>query len=281
MMDFLAQLITWINVPANALGRWLFVPLAGLGDWQSNTIISAVTGLVLMVIFKYTSNQRAIGRVRDSIKANLLALKLFKDSLLVTFQSQGRLFKSAFLLLFYSIKPMLVMMIPVCLVLSQMALLYQVRPLRKGEETIIVMQLNEKNASARPDISINSLQGVEILIDQTHISSKREVLWKIRALEDGYHNIVFLVDGQKFQKQIVVGDDIMPVSSKRPGWRWSDILMHPAEKPLGADSVVESITIDYPGRSGRIAGSDGWLIYFFITSMVFALAFKPVLKVRI
>lgn len=281
MMDFLAQLITWINVPANALGRWLFAPLTGLGGWQSNTIISAVTGVILLIIFKHTSNQKAIGRVRDGIKANLLALKLFKDSLVVTFQSQGRLFKSAFLLLFYSIKPMLVMIVPVCLVLSQIALLYQVRPLQKGEETIIVMQLNEEKASAQPVISINSLQGAEILIDQTHISSKKQVWWKIRALEDGYHNIVFLVNEREIDKQLAVGDGFKRVSSKRPGWRWSDILMHPAEKPLGADSVVESITIDYPRQGRTFCSIDGWLIYFFLASMVFAFAFKPVLKVRI
>ena len=49
-----------------------------------------------MIIFKYTSNQKAIGRVRDHIKANMLALKLFKDDMSVTFKSQGRVFGGAF-----------------------------------------------------------------------------------------------------------------------------------------------------------------------------------------
>jgi len=281
MTDFLAQLITWINVPANALGRWLFSPLTELGGWQSNTIISAITGVILLFIFKYTSNQKAIGRVRDSIKANLLALKLFKDSLLVTFQSQGRLFKSAFLLLFFAIKPMLVMMIPVCLLLGQLSLFYQHRPLRKGEEAVVIMQLKGRPESTWPQVSLDSSGGAEILLDRTRISSKRQIWWKIKAVGNGCHNLVFLVNGRELSKQLVVGDGFVRLSSKRPGWRWSDILMYPAEKPLAADTAVESISIDYPERSGNVAGSNGWLIYFFIASMVFAILFKPVLKVRI
>ena len=112
-MDFFAQIITWINVLTNTLGRFVLAPVGFLPGWLSNTIISAVTGIALLIIFKYTSNQNAIGKVRDGIKANLLALWLFKDSIIVTLQSQGRVFKGAFLLLFHALRPMLVMIIPV------------------------------------------------------------------------------------------------------------------------------------------------------------------------
>ena len=43
------------------------------------------------VVFKYTSNQRAIKRARDDIKAHLLALKLFKENTRVIFRAQGRI----------------------------------------------------------------------------------------------------------------------------------------------------------------------------------------------
>ncbi len=96
----------------NALGRFGLAPIADMPGWLSNTIIAAIAGPILMLVFKYTSNQDAIGRVRDSIKANLLALKLFKDSIAVTMQSQGRVFISALLLVFHSIRPVLVMLVP-------------------------------------------------------------------------------------------------------------------------------------------------------------------------
>jgi len=73
-MTFIAQIIAWINVPANALGKFFLAPIGMLPGWLSNTIISAVAGVILLIVFKYTSNQSAIGRVRDNIKADMLAL---------------------------------------------------------------------------------------------------------------------------------------------------------------------------------------------------------------
>ncbi len=59
--------------------------------WLSATLIAAVTGLFMLVIFKYTSNQRAVKQVRNQIKANVLALSLFKDSVPVSMRAQGRI----------------------------------------------------------------------------------------------------------------------------------------------------------------------------------------------
>ena len=55
MTDFPAQLVTGVNVVTNALGKFLLSPLSGLPGWVSNGIISAVAGVLLLIIFKYTS----------------------------------------------------------------------------------------------------------------------------------------------------------------------------------------------------------------------------------
>ncbi len=280
-MSFLAQAITWINLLTNGLGRFLLAPIAVLPGWLSNTIISAVAGVVLLIIFKYTSNQSAIGRVRDNIKAHMLALKLFKDSMSVTFQAQGQVFKGALLLLLHAVRPMLVMIVPVALLLSQMGLWYQSRPLMVGEESVVTMKLNGDIEQPWPNVNIASIPAAEVTIGPVHVFSQREVCWQIRALQNGYHDIKFQVAEEQVEKEVAIGDDFMRISAMRPGWRWGDILLHPAEKPFGPDSVVQSISIDYPDRLSRTSGTDWWLVYFFVASMVFAFIFKPFLKVRI
>ena len=281
MTDLLAQIITWINVPVNAAGAFLLRPVGSLPGWLSNTIISAVAGVILLMLFKLTSNQQAIGRVRDGIKANLLALKLYKDSILVTFQSQGRLFKSAFQLLFYAIVPMLVMIVPVSLLLGQMGMWYQVRPLLPGEEAVVVMQLDDKVDSAWPKVSIESTPAAEVIAGPVRVSGKRQIYWKIRASQEGYHRLIFKVDSQQVEKQLAISEGFMRVSAKKPGWKFSEILMYSAEKPFSPDSLIRSISIDYPERLSKTSGTDWWLIYFFIASMAFAFIFKPILKVKI
>lgn len=279
-MSFLALIITWLNVLMNAAGRFLLCWLPFVPGWLSNTIISAVVGVILLIVFKYISNQTAIGKVKDSIKANMLALKLFKDSMSVTFQSQGKVFKGAGMLLFYSLKPMLIMIVPVCFILAQMGLWYQNRPLMPGEEALVMMQLSQIEGDL-PDVIINCNSAAIVETGPVRIFSKKQIYWKIRAIEKGNHIIAFNIGDEQFEKQLAIGDGFMRVSSMRPGWNWSDILWHPAEKPLTPDSAVASVSIDYPERGKKIAGIDPWLIYFFIASMVFALLLKPILKVKI
>ncbi|MHC4457164.1 MAG: hypothetical protein ACYS0I_08740 [Planctomycetota bacterium] len=280
-MDFLAQIVTWINVPINAAAKVLFIPVKFVPGWLSNTIIAAVTGVILLIIFKYTSNQSAIGRIRDDIKANMLALKLFKDSMVVTLQAQGRVFRGAFLLFIYAIRPMLVMIVPVSLLLAQLGLWYQSRPLLPGEETVVTMKLNDNIETPWPIVSLEPISTVEVTMDPVRAFSKHEIYWKIKANESGYQHIVFNIDQQQIEKELAVGDGFMRVSIQRPGWHASDILLHPWERPFGPDSAVQSISIDYPNRLSKTSGTGWWLIYFFIASMVFAFIFKPFLKVKI
>ncbi len=280
-MQFAAQLITWINVPVNAMGRFLLSPIGVFPGWLSNTIISAVTGVVLLVLFKYTSNQRAIARVRDDIKANMLALKLFKDSIVVTLQSQGRVYRGAFLLLFHALGPMLVMMVPVCLLLVQMGLWYQYRPLGAGEKALVTVELDVDPYSLSTTPRIVSISGAEVTEGPCRLKRRKEICWNIRGTENGCHKITFEVDGEEFEKDLAVGDGFMRISARRPGWDLAGILMNPSEKPFSADSVVRSVSIDYPQRPGLTSGTDRWVIYFFVASMIFAFIFKPFLKVRI
>ncbi len=142
MMDVLAQIAAWLNAAANALGGVLLAPSAFCRAGSPPRSSRRSTGVLLLVVFKYTSNQRAIKRVRDDINANLLALKLFKDSAAVSLRAQGCILVGAFRLFVLAIVPMLVMAVPVTLLLGQLALWYQARPLRVGEETVITLKLD-------------------------------------------------------------------------------------------------------------------------------------------
>jgi hypothetical protein len=136
-MDVLAHIAVWLNAVSNAVGGPLLAPVAVLPGWLSATAIAAVTGLLLLWVFKYTSNQRAIKRARDDGSAHLAALKLFKESTSVTFGAQGGILRGALRLLVLAVVPMLVMVVPVSLLWGQMALWYQSRPLRVGEEAVM------------------------------------------------------------------------------------------------------------------------------------------------
>ena len=113
MMDVLAQIVVWLNAAANAPGTVAARPHRRAAGLALGHVVAAVTGVLLLVVFKYTSNQRAIKRVRNDINANLLALKLFKDSAAVALAAQGRILWGACRLFVLALVPMLVMAVPV------------------------------------------------------------------------------------------------------------------------------------------------------------------------
>jgi hypothetical protein len=281
MMNALAQIAAWSSALSNALGRSLLAPVGAVPGWLSATVIAVVTGVLLLAVFKYTSNQHAIARVRNEINAHLLALKLFKDSARVSLRAQGRVLRGAFWLFVFAIVPMVVMALPVTLLLGQLALWYQARPLRVGEESVVTLKLNGDAAAAWPAVSLRPSSAVAITVGPVRVRSKREVCWNVRALEEGSHHLVFQVGDQPTSKELAIGDGFLRVSTERPGWDWSAILLNPAEEPFRPDNPVRSIEIAYPHRSSWTSGKDTWVIYWFVVSMVGALCFRRALNVAV
>jgi len=280
-MDGLARIVVWLNGAANALGRLLLAPIGVLPGWLSATLIAAATGVLLLVVFKYTSNQRAIKWVRDDINAHLLALKLFKDSTSVALRAQGRILLGALRLFVLAVVPMLIMALPVCLILGQLALWYQARPLHVGEGAVITLKLNGDAGSSWPDVSIRPTNAVQVTTGPVRVLSKREVCWDVKALAEGYHPLEFQVGETTSGKELAIGDAFLRVSRLRPGWHWSEILLNPYEEPFRPNSPIQSIEIDYPQRSSWTSGTDSWIIYWFVVSMIAALGFRRLLNVNV
>jgi hypothetical protein len=282
MNSALAQLAAWLSAGATALGQFVLAPLGALPGWASATAIAAVTGVLLLVVFKFTSNQKAIQRVRNDINAHLLSLRLFKDNVGVSLRAQGRILRGAFWLFVLAIVPMVVMALPVTLLLGQLSLWYQARPLHVGEEAVVTLKLNgSEPASPAPTVSLEPTSAVEVTVGPVHVKSKREVCWNVQARERGNHRLIFQVGGEPTAKELAIGDGVMRVSPLRPGWDWEDILLNPAEPPFRATSAVRSIEIAYPPRAGWVSGTDWWVVYWFAVSMVAALLFRRALNVAV
>jgi hypothetical protein len=279
--DILSWIIIHLNAPADALGGKLLAPLGMLPGWLSATLVAAVTGVLLLVAFKYTSNQRAIKQVRDDLDANLLALKLFKDSTSVTLRSQGHMIVDAFRLMLLALVPMLAIALPVTLLLGQLALWYQSRPLRVGEEAVLTLALGGDANAPWPEVRLRPNDAVQVEIGPVRVRSKREVCWTIEGRRTGLHRLAFDVDGRPVDKQFAVGNGFMRVSAIRPGWDWLEILYNPAEEPFRPTSTVRSIAVQFPSRTSWTSGTDSWVIYWFAVSMVGALVFRRTLNVKV
>ncbi|HEY0981507.1 MULTISPECIES: hypothetical protein [unclassified Schlesneria] len=285
MTDAGLQVVLKLNQIANTCGQVLLAPLHLLSELTGMVFVSVVSGLLLLIAFKYTSNQSAIKRVRDGIKADMLALSLFKDSMFVSLRSQFRIVLGAFKLIALSLVPILCMVVPVTLLLGQLSLWWQHRPLLRGEEAVVTLRLKPLTSSvdsrpAWPSVEFNPAPAAAVTVGPVRISSQREICWNVRASADGYHLLQFLVDGQTFAKEIAIGERVMRVSQQRPEQTWMAMLTHPAEAAFDASSPVQSIEIQYPTRTSRGTGGQLWPVYWFIASSIVAYSLRGVFRVQ-
>jgi len=279
-MNAAASVIAALNTVSNALFTLVFAPVDRLPGWLSITLISAVLGVVIFVIFMYTANRRAFSAIVDAITASILAVFLFRDNIGVTMRSEARLLVCSVKLLWYSLFPVLIMSLPLMFVLAQMGAWYQFRAPVPGMETVQVKLQLQEQPGEWPAISLVENAAVRVVNGPVRLFSRTEVYWELAPLESGTHELSFKIGGQAYTKTFSAGAGFARLSPVRPGASaLFDMLLFPLEKPLpGGD--VRSIQIDYPDRISKIYGTDWWILYFCIISMIFALLSKPFIKIR-
>jgi hypothetical protein len=273
----LSPLLSVLNPICTAIGDVIYAAVDPLPVWLGLTILSVLAGILALIVFRYTSNQKAIGRALDDIKANLLALKLYKDQLRVTFQAQGRLLWAIVRLQRYMLTPFLVMLGPMLLGLAQMGLRHQWRPLEAGEQTLVTLEFRDETAN-HPDVQLEPSAG--LLVEVGPVPGGDRLVWRVRGGAPGRHRLKLRVADDVIEKELVVGSNFQRVSAARVGHDWTAQLFHPAERALPRKSALKSIEVQYAGVDSWIYGANWWLLYFFVISMLTALVFKPLFKVR-
>jgi len=155
-MNWINAILTWISSLA----------LAPMQSWSPTVVLivlSVVAGVLMTVVFRYTSDQQGLKRVASLTKAQLMCLRIFKEDLGVALRCQRDMLKSIGRRLWLSLPPMAVLIVPFVLILTQLSLRYENRPIRTGESVILAVEFSP---DAWPDdggdVAIEVPEGVVI-----------------------------------------------------------------------------------------------------------------------
>lgn len=274
-----------VNAVLTNLTELLWYPLRTLPGVLVLVIWAAIAGALAGLMFRYTSNQKALARVGDQIKANLLAMRLFKDDLRVTFRSQAGLLKAAGLRFWYALPAFVAMLVPFVLLLVQLALRFEYRPLRPGEMAVVELKLAPEAWETGQNAALETPPGVIIQTPALRDARENAIYWRISPQEGATSGrLRWQVAGQTVEKELTVCDDPQrpcTVSMQRPGVSFWDRLLHPGEPAFPADSPVRAAIVHYPPRQTPVFGFDiPWWATFLVASILMAFVLKPVLKVR-
>jgi hypothetical protein len=279
-----------LNAVLAKLTSLVLAPFVGLPAQVALVVVAAVAGVLAALAFRYTSNQTALKRVADQVRANLLAMRLFREDLRAAFSAQAGLFKASILRLWYSLPPLAVLIVPFVLLLAQLAMWYEFRPLVPGEKALVEVRVAPEawehyaGLQLEPPVGVNAT--VPVRNGHDHV-----VTWRVSAQKAALkHNpgtLRFVLDGQEVaEKHLAVADDgaanrLLRFCPVRPGTSFWERLVYPGEPAFDSDSPVQGISIRCGSRTNTIFGlAIPWWATFFIVSIVAALLLKPFIKVQ-
>ncbi|MCZ6824657.1 MAG: hypothetical protein O7E50_03130 [Gemmatimonadetes bacterium] len=264
----------------------LLAPFRGLPPVVGLLVLSLLTSVGMLLLFKVTSNQDRLSVVKRRMQAGIYEIRLFKDDLRSIFRSQMEITGHTLNYLRLSLVPMLWMIVPLFLVLVQLQFRFGYAALEPGRETIVKATFGEGFLAAvgpgDPHVELGVPPGLRINAPRLWIPSLREVDWRIVVLEPGVHTLRIDVRGESFEKVVDASGGLVRRSPVRPSSSFMGQLLYPAEAPLPRAAPVESITIEYPELRVSLFGwKTHWLVAFLIFTLIFSFALRTPLKVTI
>ncbi len=272
-----------LNTLLNAISDTLLGPLADWPPLVTLVLVSAVAGVLMAIVFRYTSRQQALRRVADLSRAQVLAIKLFKDDPVGIFRSLGQLMKCTGLRLWYSLPPMLVMLVPFVLLLVQLAQRYEYRPLQPDEKMIVEAQLAPQTWPRSAEVALQLPSQIEVEARPLRDHQQHTIYWRARVIDAVPATLHLQVDSEQVDMPIAVSDDgerLLRVTARRPGPGFWGRLLHPGEPGFAAADPLQRVTVHYTRRATPLLGFDvPWWLTFLLVSMLAAVLVRPLVKV--
>jgi uncharacterized membrane protein (DUF106 family) len=269
---------------------WLTSPLAIV------VVVSLVIGLVMVVLFGYTSDQKAIGIAKDQLKAHLLAVRLYRDQIPVVMGSYGKILRGTGRYLKLAFMPLLYVIIPITLLMVQIDRYLGQTPLPANAPFLLTVHLGGQTPTsttaraAEPSSVSDALSAVTLDLPPevtltapaVHIAADNEIVWRLAGSKEGKYEVKIAAGGETVDKTVFIGNNLPRISTTRLRGQFWNRLFSSAEPALPASSPIESISINYPDRNIDVAGYGiNWIWLFFILSMVAGFIFKELLGIKI
>jgi uncharacterized membrane protein (DUF106 family) len=242
--------------------------------------LSIVIGLLMIVLFGYTSNQKAIKIAKDQLKAHLLAVRLFQDQLHVVVGSYGRILRGTGRYLKLAFMPLLYVIIPITVLIVQLDRYLGSTGVQVDAPFLLTAQVS--NSDVLNDVSLDLPPEVTMAAPAVHVPAEREVVWRLAASKEGAYEIQVIAAGQRVTKTVHVSSELARVSPVRLRGHFWERMLSSAESAIPENSPIESVAVDYPERNIEIFGYKmNWIWLFFIFSMVAGFIFKELLGIQV
>ena len=247
----------------------LLLPFGSLHPLWGLMWISALAGILMILVFKWTSNQQAISELRRKMGSRALGMLLYLESPPTVLKLALGLITDNFIYLWHLLKPMLVIAVPFILIAAQLDARYGKLPPSSDHPSTLIMRWED------------SIPSGEFVPDRGEIISP--VVTVADSLEQSFsftgENGVFAID----HLGILAGSEGNSGSVVVRGAEKSGItrtFFRPWNTPV--NSEIKSIQVSLESTSFNILGGRwSWFAVFIVFSSLWASLGAVVFKVKV
>jgi hypothetical protein len=200
--------------------------------------ISAIYGVVAVLVFRRFTERMAIRGSVNRILAHLMELGLFLDSPGLVFGAQRDLLRENGRLLRMAMLPGAILALLFVLLYSPLNAIYGYAPLPVGEPSVVTVQMKD---GAMPPVQLEAPGDIVVETPGVRILRDRQISWRVRPMRQSSEDLKFHVEDR-----VVTASFFL------------------------RDPAIKSIEIRYP--QATIMGFS-WLVWFVATSSISAVVF--------
>lgn len=262
-----------INHAFTRLTDLLLLPLRSLPPFWGLFLLSLISSLIILLAYKLISSPKRIHRSKDLIKANILAIRLYKDNWRVIAASFGKSLLHTLRYLGLNLLPVAVALPLLVPFFTQMDVRYGMRPFAPGDQIVVKAKLSGDPEAM--DVELLASEHVRPAMNPVFIKKLQEADWKLWAVKEGQTELQVRVNGRVYRKSLQIGGQNRALSNRILARSSLDHILYPVEPLLEPNSDLAAIEIAYPGRTITFLGlSTHWLVWFLILTLIIVLGLK-------
>ena len=241
----------------------VFGPLLKLGPFWAIFILSLIISLLIVLVYKYATNQEEMKRLKDQQKDFQKKMKELKENPAEMMKIQKEAMQSNLQYMKHSFKATIITMLPILLIFGWMNGHLMYEPIYPGEKFTMTAGFAD-GVTGEAEIIVD--EGVEI-ISEVKQQIQSQITWRMKSSGGEHYLKVKTSEGEEEIKVLITKE-------------------FKYENPISffEDSDIKSLQVNYEklkplGTFSIFGWEPGWLGLYIILSIVFSMGLRKVLKV--
>lgn len=240
----------------------IFDPLLSLNPLLAVAILTFIISLIIVVIYKYTTNQKLMKELKDELKKHQDDMKKHKDNPDKMMEIQKSAMESNMKYMTHSFRATLFTFLPIIILFGWMGAHYAWQPIMPNQQFNILLGFDN---TAVGNVTIDVPAGMS-LIGPATVPTNTTVTYTLTGAANDYsqnNSIRFEYNNKIFYKDVLITDKLVTAS----------------KDTLIKDSDLKVITLNYKKLIILPYLNWGWLGTYIILSLIFSMVLRKVLNV--